>query len=239
MQDASKILLGSTGSSDRLSTKENGDPAVFAAGLAVRRDTDGNLSLTDGELIGVSLGESLSDTAKTSVCRSGDDVPIRLKDEGEFASIVKGDLTFTAVEKGVAGNSISITLEDDGTAGAETVEVTGTDIVVHMEGGVSTAQQIADAIEASLEASALIGVTIAGGQEATAQAAAVLDNLEGGLDSYPYVEIGQPVLIDSTTGEASSDGDASGAYYKSLQKDGVKMDGSEVGVAVIDMPGGL
>jgi len=81
MHDATKVLMGSHGSSDFKATCETGDPATFLAGLAVRRPSSGELSLTSGELIGISMGISLSDTKKTSVCRVGNLIPIQLTDE--------------------------------------------------------------------------------------------------------------------------------------------------------------
>lgn len=238
-QDASKILLGSVGDSDRLITCEDADPASFVAGRAVRRESGGGLSLTSGRLIGVSLGASLSDHKKTAVCRTGNRVPLALKDEGEYATLTKGDLTFTAKEKGTAGNSIQVTLAGGGLQGSPEVNVTGTSILIIDEE--STAQEIKDAIDNDEEASALISVEIAEGEEASAQTAFTIDNLEGGLDSYPYAVVGDPVLVDATTGEASSDGSATGAVYESEALDGISSADGSVAykVAQVDMPGGL
>jgi hypothetical protein len=101
---------------------------------------------------------------------------------GVKASLVENDLTFTAVEKGVAGNGISVEFLDTGTAGSEVVTVTLEKISVSMEDAASTAQQIKDAIDASEAASALITVAIADGQAATAQNAFAEDNLATGAD---------------------------------------------------------
>ena len=241
--DSSKVLLGSVGSSERDISCEPGDPEVAKAGLAVSRGSDSELDVggAAGSFLGVSAGRSLSDTEKCAVVRAGLRVPMRLKDEGEFASLVQGDLTFTAIEKGVAGNSITVALVDGGTAGDEEVTVTDTDIVVSMDDGVSTAQQIADALEASEEAMALIGVAIAEGEEATAQAAFAEDALEGGLDSYPYVEVGAAVEVDGTTGEACSDDEATGGVYASGPLKAIDpMTGQQDGyAALVDMVGGL
>jgi hypothetical protein len=81
--DATKVLLGTHGSSDYDASCENADPATFKAGLIVHRKTDGTLSLAsaDGSKIGVSMGISLSDTSKTSVCRSGNFIPVQITDE--------------------------------------------------------------------------------------------------------------------------------------------------------------
>lgn len=77
--DATKVLLGTVGVSGAESSIESGDPTTFTAGLAVRRSTTGDLSLTSGNLIGVSLGIPLSDTTvETVVVRSGSKVPLLL-----------------------------------------------------------------------------------------------------------------------------------------------------------------
>lgn len=77
------------------------------------------------------------------------------------------DLTYTAVEPGLAGNSISIQYTGTGTAGSETVVVTGAAIVVDLETGVSTAAQVETAVQASTDASALVTVTDAGEDDGT------------------------------------------------------------------------
>lgn len=240
--DASKALMGVTGSSEKAVSCEAADPATYVAGLAVRRTSTGALSVSssDGPCIGVSLGASLSDHAKTSVCRQGKAVPLKLTDIGVQSSLVVGDLTFTAVDKGVAGDDITITLVDDTTAGSETVDVTDTDIVVHMEDEQSTAQQIADAIEASAAASALVTVEIAMGEASTAQDEAAEDNLEGGVDSFAYAVVGAKVRVHNSTGLAiDSSNTLTKAVYATGALKGINLDNSEVDVALIDFTGGL
>lgn len=241
--NASKVLLGSTGSSEREASQEPGDPAVCKAGLAVTRGSDGALDLggAAGSFLGVSAGRSLSDTEKCAVIRTGLRVPMRLKDDNVFASIVKAELTFTSKLRGVAGNAITIAFTDGGTAGSETVAVDGTDIVVTGDSTVSTAQEIADALEASEEAMALIGVAISDGDEAVAQTAFVEDALEGGTDAFAWVEIGAAVEVDGDTGEATEDDEATGAIYASGVLEGVDpITGTVVCyAALVDMSGGL
>lgn len=101
------------------------------------------------------------------------------------ASLVVQDLTYTAKAAGTAGNSISITYANDGTAGAETVGVASSAITVHMESGVSTATQIAAAILASAPASALVSVAITG-TAGTAQVTASTTSLAGGSATEKY-----------------------------------------------------
>lgn len=229
--------MGSVGSSDRIVTNYNADPESFPAGLAVK-DNAGALSLSTGSLVGVSLGKSLSDHKKLSVVRAGNRVPLQVTDEGVFALLEVQDITYTAKAKGVAGNSITIAYADTAEAGSETVDVTGTDIVVGIESGVSTATQVKAAIDASPEALALIGAAITG-TAGTAQVTAAEAPLADGADSYPYVVIGAAVKIDASSGKASSDGVTSGAVYCDGVKTGQKLDGTTVVVAVIDMGGGL
>lgn len=98
------------------------------------------------------------------------------------ALTINGDLTFTAVTPGSGGNAITVALvNDDGiTAGDEEVEVTGTDIVISIDSGVSTATQIKAAYDASAEAVALAACTIVEGQGSAAQAAEAVAPLAGG-----------------------------------------------------------
>jgi hypothetical protein len=232
-----EILLGVTSSSIKEITAEPGDPNSFPAGRAVRRKSDGGLQLESNgtaTLIGISLGASLSDTKKTAVCRTGNFVPIVIKNDA--ASVKKGDITFTAKLFGVDGNDITIALLDTTEDGSANVVVDGTDIIVNMESTVTTAEDIVAAINGNAQAAALITCTIDSGDEAAAQTAAAEASLSGGSD---FVAPGAVVKIDSVTGEASVDGDNSAAIYVSGTLTGVYPDGSTVPAAYIAMPGGL
>lgn len=106
-----------------------------------------------------------------------------------LASLVKDDLTFTAVDApGSQGNLISIEFVTGGTAGMEAVTVTGTGydkkISVSMDGGVSTATQLKAALDGSAAAAALISTAIASGQGSSAQAAFAEDQLEDGVGLF-------------------------------------------------------
>lgn len=71
----------------------NSDPATYPAGTAVRLASTGLLTVTkaSGQLIGVSLGRSLSDIKRTSVIKAGLLVPILLTDDSaEYVYVVKG-----------------------------------------------------------------------------------------------------------------------------------------------------
>ena len=233
--DASKVLLGSHGSSDFVSSCEDADPASFPAGRAVRGKSDGKLSLSsaDGALIGVSLGVSLSDTKKTSVARAGNQIPLELSG---FAYLAKDELTFYT-KRNVA---VSIEFVTGGTAGSEEVTVTGDDdagwlISLSMDDGVSTATQCKAALDADEDAAALIETIITGtagnGQD---------DFAEDAIDGVLAV-IGGAVRVSNTTGKAiAASGTLTGAFYASNAKNGVAMDGTEgTPVALIDMVGGL
>ena len=110
--DASKVLLGTTQSSDRVSSDYNSDPATFVAGLAVRQSSTAEglvLAKASGQLVGVSLGKSLSNHKKTTVCRAGLRVPILLTDdEADYAYVVPGALVWVDDVTGKAN------VEDDG-----------------------------------------------------------------------------------------------------------------------------
>jgi hypothetical protein len=75
--DSTKAALGTTTSSIREVQSQVG---TTAAGIAVRRKSDGTLSTTKahGQLWGVSLGKDQSDTNKVAVCVRGAGVPLIL-----------------------------------------------------------------------------------------------------------------------------------------------------------------
>lgn len=232
--DASKVLMGSVGSSDLNATCEPSDPASFPAGRAVRRKSDGALSLSsgDGSLIGVSAGKSLSDTKKTAVVRAGNRVPVEL---AGFAYLTKADLTFFT-KRDVA---VAIEALDDGTAGAEEVTVTGDDdagylISISMEDGVSTATQVKAAMDAEADALALVDTVITD-TASDPQAAFAEDDIDGVIPA-----IGAAVRVSNTTGKAiPAGGTLTGAMYVSGLLTGVNEDSSEIPAAAIDMGGGL
>jgi len=74
----------------------------------------------------------------------GDNIDIK-------STLILGDLTFTSRRRGLDGDVISFEFVDDGTAGSETVSKTGFDYTVHMEAGVSTADQLEEVISTFLE----------------------------------------------------------------------------------------
>ncbi len=238
MNNAGQILVGSYGSSDFQASCEPSDPANYPAGRAVRRKTDGTLSLAsaDGALLGVSMGPSLSDTKKTSVARAGDLVPIELA-----AYLIEGDLTF-AMKRAVAA---AIEFVDGGADGAEVVTVTGDDVAgwlisVSMDDAASTATHLKAALDAKAEALALIETTIASGNGAVAQDAFAQIDIDVADHAFP----GAAVKVSNVTGKAippEATGSATGAIYRSDALDGLSPDtgAAVMKMAYIDMGGGL
>lgn len=116
---------------------------------------------------------------------TGSAISVNLElDAGTASSLIEQDLTYTAQEVGVAGDEITITYVGDGTSGAETVDVVGTDITVHMDPTPvtgSSADDILAAIEASVPADALVAVAVTG-TGATVQDASAETPLAGGVD---------------------------------------------------------
>lgn len=227
--NASKVLMGSVGSSDRLLTVADSDPASFPAGRAVRRKNDGKLSLAsgDGSLIGISAGKSLSDTKKTAVVRAGNKVPVQL---AGFAYLTKADLTFYTK----VNSAVSIEFLDTGTAGSEEATVADGVISLSMEDGVSTATQCKAALDASADALALIETVITD-TASDAQAAFAEDAIDGVIPV-----IGAAVRVGNVDGKAiPAGGTATGAIYGSGVLTGISEDASEIPAAIIDMAGGL
>ncbi len=89
---------------------------------------------------------------------------------GVKASLKIQDITYTAKSTGSAGNSTTINYNSGGTAGAEVIGVVGQAITVTMQDGVSTADNIRDAIENSVAAAALVDLAVDSGDENDVQA---------------------------------------------------------------------
>ena len=106
------------------------------------------------------------------------------------------DIMYTSKVTGIAGDDLTVIYVDDAEAGMETVDVTDTDITVHMKDGVSTAAQIKAAVDADVDAHPLVGLVIDVDDENRAQVdfSPALE-LEGGVDavagSEPGLKIGE------------------------------------------------
>lgn len=121
MHDATKVLLGSTQSSFKNVDMQSGE---IAAGLACTLDDNGELSLTvaDGTLIGISLGNDLSGgIGKTPVIRRGTAVPLQVDHTPTVGTQVqihattgKGTASGTAVNA-VYASGVLTGVKEDGT----------------------------------------------------------------------------------------------------------------------------
>lgn len=261
IHDATKVLLGATTSSDRLVTNEDGDPATFKAGLAVRLSTTGALQLADDATaarIGISLGDSLSDTKRVAVCRTGNWVPLKLKDESVKSSAT---VTVTSYANLVSGTDDVVTIGGIAFTAQAGAATPGAATFQAATSNNATATSLAAQINAHETASMLVSATAVGavvtleavdaGDEGDDITVAYTDNdsnvgatvsgatLSGGADAYAWLVPGAIVKTDDVTGEGSSDGDPTSATYLTGPLTGIYPDGSTVWVACIDMGGGL
>ena len=115
----------------------------------------------------------------------------------QLAALILQDLTYTAkAGTGSQGNLISVEYTTGATAGSEAVTVIGNAITVQIEDGVSTADQIKTAVDADVDASALVDLTVSG-TGTNAQSVAVAANLSGGLAEDEFkVEAGQGIRFE-------------------------------------------
>ena len=237
--DASKVLMGTTRSSDRDVTPESGDPSVILAGRACVRDSNGDLSLdgTDGELIGVSAGPSLSDEGKkVAVVRSGLRVPMEVA-----KYLIKGNLTLISKVRAPLTIAFTDTVSASAEAGTATVNEDGSiDLVLAIEGGTSTATQCKTALDSDL--GDYLETQIESGEGSTAQAAFAEDD----IDLVDHAVIGAAVLVSAETGMAiPSGGTATNAVYSSGNLTGVVPNNdlliapTEIDACLVDMAGGL
>jgi len=132
-----------------------------------------------------------------------DDTPV----DGVKAEVKVGmtdsdaDLTYTAKNYGMDGNSITVTYVNPlGNDESLAVSVDGTDITVSLATGAdgaieSTANEVKAAVDANAEASALVDVTVEGTGEGVVEAI-VEDALEGGVN-----------VTEGMVGSAAFDGD--------------------------------
>lgn len=119
MHDASKVLMGATGSNIKEVDNRAGDPATFQAGLCVHLKSDDTLSLAsaDGSKLGISLGRSLSDTKRTAICRKGVQVPIQVTNgftPTVGAQVQISTTTGKAVSSGTAVNAVYVAVGKTG-----------------------------------------------------------------------------------------------------------------------------
>lgn len=227
MHNPAIIKLGSHGSTDLVSNEELG---TVEAGLVSHRKSDGSVTVlaSDGEAIGVSLGDGLDgDGTKSSIARAGNLIPVQITAEGSLV----GNVQYVPKVEGV-----SVQYTPGGTAGSEIVTVVGRKITVQIATATSTATQVAAAVNAKAEAMALlVSAAIQSGQGSTAQ----VTTAETAVAIASYVVPGGVFRFSATTGKATSAGTITGATFASGLKYGLKNDGSQVFAAWIDMAGGL
>lgn len=125
----------------------------------------------------------------TVTIQGANEYPAKTCVGGTRSSVVIQDLTYHSDVRTAASNYIQIDYTAGGTAGAESVAVTGVGtavdpyiITVTIESGVSTATQIETAINATGAATALVDVTVSG-TGGTAQTTISATPLTGGVDS--------------------------------------------------------
>jgi len=114
----------------------------------------------------------------------------------QLASLIVQDLTYTALAaSGINGNLVNITYVGGGTAGLEVVTVSGNDIEVQIEDGVSIASEVESAINGSPAALLLVTVALTGAD--VAQVIAAQAFLEGGLGVSDFkVATGKGILFE-------------------------------------------
>jgi len=101
------------------------------------------------------------------------------------------EITWTAMESGVAGNAITVTIVVAGNSTPLSVAVSGTDITVNAAtdgtgNPISTADEVVDAVNADADASALL---LASTSDSGIVAAVAQTNLEGGVDAQDTLDV--------------------------------------------------
>jgi hypothetical protein len=265
--DAAKVLMGIGASSDKKVSMYASDPATYTAGLAVRLKNDGTLSVTKahGGLLGVSLGKSLSDHAKTSVAREGLKIPLRLELKRST-----GVITVSSYANLVSGTDDSVTVGATIFTAQTGAATPGQATFQAATSNAATATSLAAQINAHATAGALVkavadddAVTLyaktAGAATGHDVALAYTDNdanvgivlsglsagkLTGGsntVTSADVATVGAAVYINDATGkgDVAALGTISAAIYRTGTLTGLTESDTEIPAALIDMAGGL
>lgn len=263
-QDATKVLMGSTGSSDKPGSEVfASDPATYLAGLAVRRTSGNLLSLikANGKWAGISLGANLSDCKKTTVLQAGENVPVLVSRQPargvititSYANLLTtaadtiaiGATTFTAQAGAVTpgGATFQAATSNNATAASLAAQINahataGALVIASVVGAVVTVTAILNTTAA--DTITLVYTDVGGGPTvgATVSGATLTDS----DDTPDFVVIGQHVYFSDVTGMADdphSGATISNAVYVSGLLTGVAEDGSSVLAAMVDMVGGL
>jgi hypothetical protein len=128
--------------------KYNANNEVLQTSLFVTNQSTGPLAMAHFSKVGFQLVWDSLYALSTAVAATG------------VLTAGAGEITITAVEKGIGGNSILVAMTGEGTAGAEQVLVVGNAIGIAIQSGVTTAAQLVTALQASPEAMALISVAV-------------------------------------------------------------------------------
>ncbi len=260
LHDATKVLLGNVGDTDKDISVFDGDPATFPAGTGLRLKSDGTLSKASsgaGRFLGVSLGRSLSDHKKVSICRVGNYVPLLMT-----LKYATGSITITSYANLVAAGNDTITVAGIVFTAGSGAATPGAATFQAATSNAATRDSLLAQINAHAGASALVvatalstaGITITSilpGLAGNAYTLVVTDNgtatvgatVSGAVLSGGAVPAtpGLAVYINDTTGlgDVSSGSTITGAVYVSGLLTGVLEDGTTAPVALIDMGGGL
>lgn len=261
--NATKVLLGTTRSSNRVVSEHDSDPTTFLAGLAVSLNSSAALSLAsaDGARIGVSLGKSLSDTTQTAVCRKGLKVPLRV-----MSDFARGDVTITNFANLVATTPDTLAVAGVTFAAQSGAATLGQATFRAATSNNATAASLAAQINAHATSGALVHATasnavvhiraLSAGDGGEALTLVYTDNhsdigltvtgsgtLIGGGTDFTIAK-GAVVYIDSATGKATESNSETAVVSNAIYAEagtftGIDESGSNVTVALIDMSGGL
>lgn len=258
-----ECAMGSVGSSSRETSEHASDPATFPAGIAVRISSTGALSTTKaaGRWAGISLGKSLSDTSKTSVCRTGLRVPVQIESAparglvtiSSYADLVDtsndtlkiGATTFTF--KTSASLEGEVLCAASGSTNAVVAAALVTKINAHsVAGTLFKATALSNAVTITALNNATLGedIDLIYTDASPTTIGLTTDDVTftGGAASADYVTIGAKVYFSDTTGkadDANSGATISSAIYVSEAITGFDESGNAVAAALIDMPKGL
>lgn len=266
--DATKVKLGVTGSSDRVVSCHASDPANTPAGFAVSLASNSTLAKTasSGMRIGVSLGRSLSDSAKTAVVRAGLKVPMRL------ANYATAKITISSYANLIDDTDDTLTIGATAFTFQAGAATPGQATAQAATDNATTAASLAAQINAHATAGALVVATavsavvylVAVAAGASGEIACVYDDVDGTGDSVGLTVTGSllgtgaagdklllwapskgaAVYIDSVSAEACGPLTknavvSNGVYAEGGAFTGVDEDNSEVRSAIVDIAGGM
>ncbi len=263
VHDPTKVLLGQVPNSEKEIEVFESDPTTYIAGLAVRRDDAGALSVTkaDGSWVGVSVGKSLSNIKKTGVCRAGLRVPVLLEagparlviEITSYANLVAVSDDTLQIDDGTADVTLtfkaSASTEDEvaaATDNATTAAALVTKINAHsVLGPLYKATRVGAVVTVTRKDNAIDGADIDVTYTANASIGLTLDDTTftgGDAEAADYITKGANVYFSDVTGKAddpNSESTVSNAIYASGILTGIDESGNEVSVALVDMIGGL